>query len=293
MVKKYPKISVVIPAFNEEDQIFNCLQALVRQTVKPFEIILVDNNSNDQTVVIAKRFRSVRITNETRQCRAIAQATGFKFATGDILARIDADAIVPSNWVEQISQVFNNDSSIDAIGGYGISRTGVTVKLISDIWSWSYFTHCKAFFGSEILWGSNMAIKKIAWVKIKNLCSFDTDIHEDQDISLALASVGGKAKILPALKVSVDFGDITYFGKYWRYNKMKHNTRRIHKTHHRSLLPTNHRIPNYKRAFYHLVATPMVGVFMVVTATNSGVHIFTKALKQTSVYFWYKKLKAN
>jgi hypothetical protein len=138
-----------------------------------------------------------------------------------------------------------------------------------------------------------MAIKKTAWVKIKNICSCDTNIHEDQDISLALASVGGRVKILSDLKVSVDFGDITYFGKYWRYNKMKHYTRRIHNIHFRSSLPTYRRIPNYKRAFYHLVATPMVGVFMVVTAINSGAHIFTKVLKQSSVYFWYKKLKAS
>ncbi|HUD03844.1 MAG TPA: glycosyltransferase family 2 protein [Patescibacteria group bacterium] len=293
MIQKHFRISVVIPAYDEEDRIFYCLDALSRQTVRPLEIILVNNNSKDQTTAIAKRFKSVRIINEPRQGRAIAQATGFKNAKGDILARIDTDTIVPSNWIEQIGQAFNDDSTIDAISGYGVTRTGVTINFISDIWSWAYFTHCKAFFGSEILWGSNMAIKKTAWVKIKNLCSVNTNLHEDQDISLALASVGGKAKILPDLKVSVDFGEIAYLGKYWRYNKMKHHTRQTHRIHYRSNLPTYHKIPKFMRAYYHLLATYTVGLFMIITAINSGVHILTSALKQSSVYFWYQKIKSE
>jgi len=50
------KVSVVVPAYNEEAYIGNCLESLTNQKVKPDEIIVVNNNSTDATVKIAKRF---------------------------------------------------------------------------------------------------------------------------------------------------------------------------------------------------------------------------------------------
>jgi glycosyltransferase involved in cell wall biosynthesis len=293
MKQKLPRISVIIPVYNEEDHIYNCLQAISEQIVKPFETIVVDNNSDDQTAAIARNFKSVKVIKEPAQGRAMAQIAGFDFAKGDILARIDADTIVPSNWTEEILKAFVNDPKLSAVTGYGETRTGINIKLVSDIWSWAYFTHTKAFFGSEILWGSNMAMTRQIWAKVKSLCCLDSNLHEDQDISLAIASVGGKIKVSPKLRVSVDFGGISYFGKYWRYNKMKHYTREVNNAHPRSTLTTYRRLPAYKRLFFHLIATYWVGVFMVITFVNSGVRAFLVALKQSSIYFWYQKIRED
>jgi len=56
---KNPLISVVIPAFNEENFIAKTLESLLNQDFKDFEIIVVDNNSTDQTAEIAKKFGAI------------------------------------------------------------------------------------------------------------------------------------------------------------------------------------------------------------------------------------------
>lgn len=294
MKQKAPTVSVIIPVHNEEDRIFDCLKAVTSQTVRPRQILVIDNNSSDQTFSIAKRFKGVTVVYETKQGLTLARNKGFSMATGDILARIDADTIISSTWIEQVQQLFQLDSNLDGVSGYGRTRVGVTIPLFSDIWSWAYFAHTKAFFGTTILWGANMAIRKSAWQKVENLyCLDDVMLHEDQDISLALNSVGSSLKIVPDLNVSVDFGDIQYIDKFWAYNKKKHYTRQAHRAHYRSRLTTNKYIPYYQRLTLHACSTYTVGFFMIFTLINSARRASIIAIKQSSLYFWYQKIKSD
>lgn len=269
MISNKNRVSVVIPVFNEEDKIADCLKAVFSQTIKPYEVIIVDNNSIDQTIKIAKNFKDVKIIREPLQGMIYARNAGFNCAQGSILARIDADTVLPKNWIETVISELNANPNIDGVSGYGRTRTGLTWGWASYVWSWCYFTHCKAFFGSEVLWGANMAIKREVWVKIKPLCLLASDIHEDQDISLAIASIGGHVKTLPDLKVSIDFNDNQYITKFWVYNRMKHKTRKLHKVHQRSRLDTYSKLSYPKRIFFHIISTYFVGIYMLLTALNS------------------------
>lgn len=294
MKQKLPTVSVIIPVYNEEDRIHDCLFAVTHQTVKPLEIILVDNNSDDQTVAIARHFKGVKIITEKQQGLTMARNKGFNSAKGTVLARIDADTVVSETWVSQVVQAFKNDSKLDGITGYGRTRAGITIPILSDIWSWAYFTHCKAFFGATMLWGANMAIRATAWQKAKGLCCFDDSlIHEDQDLSLALNSIGSKLAIVPNLRVSVDFGDIQYIDKFWHYYRKKHHTRQVHRLHFRSRLITNQYLPAYKRGFYHVIASYTVGLFMGVTALNSARKLIVNTSRQSVLYWWYQKIKSD
>lgn len=115
-------ISVVIPAYNEEQNIQRCLEGFVLQkTSQPFEVILVDNNSTDRTVETARQFESkipLRIVEEKEKGRGHARATGFKVAKGDIILSTDADAIVPPTWIEDMSHAFK-DPIVAAVTGPG------------------------------------------------------------------------------------------------------------------------------------------------------------------------------
>ena len=294
MNKKAPKVSVIIPVYNEEDRIHDCLYAVTHQTVKPYEILVIDNNSTDQTAVIAKQFKQVTVVKEPIQGLTMARNNGFNMANGDILARIDADTIISDTWVQQVQQAFMLDTNLDGISGYGRTRAGVTIPVLSDIWSWAYFTHCKAFFGTTILWGANMAITRSAWLKVNELCCLDdSHVHEDQDISLALNSVGAHLKVDPKIRVSVDFKDIQYIDKFWQYYKKKHHTRQVHRLHYRSRLVTNHYIPAYQRMYYHFIASYTVGFFMLFTSINSARRATITASKQSSIYWWYQKIKSD
>jgi len=279
------RVSVIIPAWNEEDRIAACLQALMAQTIKPYEIIVVNNNSTDQTEVIAHQFKGIKIIKEDRQGRAFAQKTGFNAATGDILARIDADTIIPQDWVKDVIKIFRSNKEPDAISGYGQTYTGVKWPAASRIWAWSYYNHCRGYFGYDVLWGSNMAMTKKIWHKARSLLVMREDIHEDEDLSLALASVGANMQVLPSLVVGVDFGGVQYFGKYLEYNKMKRRVKYLHKEHYeRNLLPQK-QYPLPKRVYYYLMAAPFANSFYLITLTFSAAKV-TRELSKSFVYYW-------
>jgi cellulose synthase/poly-beta-1,6-N-acetylglucosamine synthase-like glycosyltransferase len=287
MTPKNLRISVVIPAYNEELRIKDCLDALMLQTVKPLEIIVVDNNCTDKTAAIAKKYKGVTVVNETVQGKAYAQSRGFDYAKGDILGRFDADTILPPNWVERVAKEFLDNPTLVGLSGYGTARLEVNIpkflwKNISTIWSWTYFTHCRAFFGSDILWGGNMAFRRVDWLKIRKLCIKlpDKNIHEDQDVSLALACIGAKVKIMPSLVVSVDFYETEYFGKYWHYLMMKRCNRRLNKAHPRSKLSTVLKIQFFKRCILLAITIPLELIYGAYTLANSIVRFVSRMFKR-------------
>lgn len=269
MERKVADISVIIPVYNEEDRIKGCLSAITNQAVRPKEIIVVDNNSTDQTVAIANNFSGVKIIKEPKQGIAYARDAGFKVAKGNILARIDADAFVPTNWVQLVDDNFKSDKTITALSGYGYSRTGVTSKYISRLISWVIHSHGKALFGTSMVWGSNMAVKKSVWRRISKDTIADSTVHEDIDIALALASHGYKVKVDKDLVVNADLEEVQRFSKYMRYYKMVFNNFRCHKIHPRSKYKSMKRINIFIRAFYWLVTAPLVGLFVILTFFNS------------------------
>ena len=95
------KISIIIPAYNEETYIRECLKHVLDQIEPADEIIVVNNNSSDKTVEIIKEF-PVTLVNETQQGMIPARNRGFNEATGDILIKTDADTQVPTDWVKKI-----------------------------------------------------------------------------------------------------------------------------------------------------------------------------------------------
>ena len=90
------RVSVVVPARNEELMIGLCLHSLLNQEVMPDEIIMVDNASDDRTVEIAERFEGIRIIQEARKGIVFARNAGFDAATGEIIARCDAGLPAPA-----------------------------------------------------------------------------------------------------------------------------------------------------------------------------------------------------
>src|SRR4051812_24373156 len=108
------KTSIVIPVYNEAERLAACLRSIANQAVTPDEVIVVNNNSNDGTAAIARSFDFVRLLSEPRQGVVHARNRGFNAAHGDIIGRIDADTLLPRNWVSQVQSIFN-DPTVDAV----------------------------------------------------------------------------------------------------------------------------------------------------------------------------------
>lgn len=187
-------ISVVIPAYNEEKLIGSCLEAFLHQTTtKPFEIILVDNNSLDKTVTIAQSYGKrlpLRIFREKRKGRGTARATGFQHANGDIILSTDADIIVPSDWIENMTDALHKHTVEAITGTCQIQDQSKVVNIIfNHFWQPAGERMYRFLKGHWCLMGYNFAIRKSVYQKI-GAFNAQLNCEEDADLSERVAKMG-------------------------------------------------------------------------------------------------------
>ena len=109
-----PKVSVVVPVRNGAPKIARCLQALLAQTLQPYEIIVVDGHSTDSTVEVASKL-PVTIIYENYGTVGGARQVGVEHARGEYVAFTDADCIPRKDWLENLVREF--DDGIVGVGG--------------------------------------------------------------------------------------------------------------------------------------------------------------------------------
>lgn len=197
-------LSIIIPAYNEENYLNGCLESIAAQTVMPNEVIVVDNNSNDHTTAVAARFPFVTILKQNKQGIALARNLGFNDAKGDIIGRIDADTRLPINWVERVLKFYNNPANKNAaLTGGGYLYNIRAKRLNSWVQSQLAYRVNRFIIGHNILWGSNMALPKNLWEDAGSKVCSRQDIHEDMDIAIHLHDLGYQIIYHPSLKVGV------------------------------------------------------------------------------------------
>ena len=102
-----PKISVIVPAYNEEKFLARTLGTLKAQDYRDFELIVVDNNSRDNTNKIARKFAD-KVVVEKKKGYHNATSRGAKVAKAPVIAFCDADSLYPENWLSKIMRHFEN-----------------------------------------------------------------------------------------------------------------------------------------------------------------------------------------
>ena len=102
-------ISVVIPTFNRAEILREALISLAKQTRLPEEVVIVDNNSSDNTKEVAESFSpqlNIKYVMERTQGTSTARNTGIKSASGDIIAFIDDDCLADREWLRYLELPF-------------------------------------------------------------------------------------------------------------------------------------------------------------------------------------------
>jgi len=184
------KISLVIPVYNEAEHLGACLRAIAAQTHRPFEVIVVDNNSTDASAQIARSFPFVKLLTERQQGVVHARSSGFDAARGDIIARIDADSLLPPDWLSNLETIFE-DPSIDAVSGAALYYNVAAAPLFDAIDLFFRRRLSRQLGNRVFLWGANMALRREAWQRVKpHLCQRGYQ-HEDYDIAIHLQEIGG------------------------------------------------------------------------------------------------------
>lgn len=110
---KTPKVSVIIPVYNGQKTLRQCLDSVLNQGYEDYEIIVVDNNSKDKTKDIIeeyqKRENKINYLFEPKRGRGTARYKAEINANGDIILMTDSDCIVPKNWInEMIEPIIKN-----------------------------------------------------------------------------------------------------------------------------------------------------------------------------------------
>lgn len=194
-------ISVIIPAYNEENYIKETLEYVLKNAPENLlEIIVVNNASTDKTAEVVKKIKGVKLINEFHKGLTIARQRGLTEAKGDLLAYIDADTHIPENWFKIVNREFELDSNLVGLSGpyiyYGLPKwrqKGITLY-------WNTLAAPLAKITGFMMNGGNFVAKKEALLKIGG---FDTNISfygEDADTARRLSKVG-KVKLLSKLYV--------------------------------------------------------------------------------------------
>ncbi len=185
------RVSVVIPAFNEEKNIKKCLEAILNQEEKADEIIVVDNNSTDKTIDIVKKYKNIKIIKEKKQGITQSRNTGFNKATGDILIKCDADTLLKGDFIKKVKITFSKKKNIAALS-FPLAAHDLFLKEKTIFVFYLYMLIPRLILG-YFPTITCYAIKKTSWEKIKNsLCKNDKEAHEDIDLSLHLKEKGEK-----------------------------------------------------------------------------------------------------
>lgn len=195
--------SVVVPAYNEEKLIDKCLASLTRQeTHEKFEVILVDNNSTDRTVEVAKKFKDrldLKIAKQEIKGRGPARAKGFEEARGEIIFSLDADTNVPPNWIAHLSEALKKSKGVAVAGPCRVEDCPRHINLLFNFSQPLMMRAYRLFVGHYWLNGFNSAIYKDAYDKSGG---FDVDLNAQEDVELSFrVSRIGKIVYLPDIPV--------------------------------------------------------------------------------------------
>jgi glycosyltransferase involved in cell wall biosynthesis len=245
------RISIVIPAYNEQHHLALCLESIKNQIIKPYQVIVVDNNSSDNTAKIAKSFSFVKLLHEDKHGIVFARNTGFDAASGSIIARIDADTIIPPDWIKNIQDIFSTDN-IDALSG-SVSYYDApfnSLNAFTDLYFRAKIAR-KLNKTAGYLYGCNMAVTRQAWKSIKHKTCNNNTVHEDLDLAIHLKKSGFKLIFNKDLRASISIRSFnTKLSGFRRYVQMVPDTYNFH------------HIPQ-KRYFYPLVALVMTSYFPI------------------------------
>ncbi|MEO1670928.1 MAG: TIGR04283 family arsenosugar biosynthesis glycosyltransferase [Cyanobacteria bacterium J06631_2] len=189
------KVSIIIPALNEEDVLTRTLNNLTLLNPPPQEILLVDGGSQDRTVEIAHK-AGIRVLASPQSGRSIQMNLGAKAATGKILCFLHADTLVPDDLTAIIEQVLAQPNIV--AGGFISLMTASNQTR----WATSFHNYLKTYYaalifrphlffkGLRILFGDQVIFcrRQDFW----HCDGFDPElpIMEDADLCIRLCQYG-------------------------------------------------------------------------------------------------------
>ena len=202
-------ISVIIPSFNEEENIAQCLVSLSHQTIDrtEYEIIVVDGGSTDKTCEIARKYADMVFIQTSKKVGG-ARNDGAQASKGEIIATTDADCILPSDWIEQVRNAFVDPAVVQVYGPvYPIEDSignRFSLSLANTFSRIGYYS--RTFYYTL---GCNTAFRRDAFIKAGMYRCIDAG--DDLEIAMRMKDEG-KIRFLGGLKVGFSMRRYQQYG---------------------------------------------------------------------------------
>lgn len=162
-----PKVSVIIPCYNSSRTISDCIRGLINQYYIPYEIIVVDDCSVDNTLEVLQSFENiVLLRNDRRRGPAYSRNKAIKYSTGEILLLIDSDSKITDDRLIQKHVEAHINQDMDIFGG-GIQGVGKGVYAKADKYSHWFLNIPNSInrVGTHVV-TNNMSVKRSVFERI-------------------------------------------------------------------------------------------------------------------------------
>ena len=206
MCNKYPTVSVIIPVYNAEKYLYDCLKHICDQSYSKagYEVIVVDNASVDKSADIIKSF-NVKYVYSREKGPSPSRNTGIKFAKGEYIIFIDSDCIADKelliNHIKTHQKFNENNAHVGIVGGSIGGINNSFWAICDDFCSW-YLNNpgLKARYEERYLPTANLSVSKCI---IDKLGGFNKSLRfgEDVDFCNRARSLGYKIYFEPKAKL--------------------------------------------------------------------------------------------
>ena len=188
------KVSIVIPAHNEESSIGNTLKVVCGLEYDNFEVIVVDNASSDKTAEIAKTYNNVTVVHEPRKGILFAREKGRSVAVGELIANVDADCLPTKHWLSKAVPHFKDPSVVAVSGPYDYFDGSRFFRFMSLFIQKTIYVFMNNFLGNSkkggVLIGGNNIIRASA---LNDAGGYDTSLEfygEDTNTAKRISKFG-------------------------------------------------------------------------------------------------------
>lgn len=210
-----PRVSVVIPVYNQLTYTITAIQSILCSAVAvPFEVIIIDDRSTDETAAFFAQFPAIRLhTQETNQGFIAACNQGAVLARGEFVLFLNNDVYVLPQWLDTLVETFERIPNVGLVGSQLLYPDGFLQEAGGIIWQngqgWNYgrgeypmlptYTYARSV---DYCSGASILIRKELFVRLGMFPeAFKPAYYEDADLAMAVRAAGYDVIYQPGSKV--------------------------------------------------------------------------------------------